>query len=247
MPRFKLVVAYDGTNYHGFAKQNNALTIQEVLERAIESVLQKPVEIVGAGRTDAGVHAKDQCCTFDGETSIQVRNLARAINSRLPNDIVVKEVQIAADDFHPRYAAKNKTYRYQILNSDTKDPFLYKYAYFYPYHLDIERMQEAAAYIIGEHDFKCFCSAGSGVHSTVRIIYDLSIIKQDELIHIDICGNGFLYNMVRIIAGTLLKIGAHKLSVNDITTIIESKNRNLAGPTAPPEGLTMLKINYKEE
>jgi len=245
MPRFKFIVAYDGTNYHGFARQKNALTVQEVLEGAISSILQKPIEVVGSGRTDTGVHAKGQCCIFNAETSIEVQNLARAINSKLPSDIVIKDVQIAADDFHPRYAAKNKTYRYQILNSDTRDPFIDKYAYFYPYPLDIERMQEAATYMIGEHDFNCFCSAGGGAHSTVRIIYDLKIIKQDELILIDVCGNGFLYNMVRIIVGTLLKIGSQKLSANDIENIIKSKNRALAGPTAPPEGLTMLEIVYK--
>ncbi|MDF2596822.1 MAG: tRNA pseudouridine synthase [Clostridia bacterium] len=240
-----MIVAYDGTNYHGFARQENALTIQEVLEKAIASVIQQDVRVIGAGRTDTGVHAKGQCCTFDSDTHIPTGNLVKAINSKLPKDIVIKEVQIVPDDFQPRYAAKNKTYRYQILNSVSSDPFLYKYAYFYPYELDVTLMQEAAAYIVGEHDFKCFCSAGSSVVSTIRTVYDLQITRQEDLITIDICGNGFLYNMVRIIAGTLLKVGAHKLPAASIKEIIESRDRSLAGPTAPPEGLTMLKIVYE--
>ncbi|MDF2593957.1 MAG: truA [Clostridia bacterium] len=247
MPRFKLIVAYDGTNYHGFVRQKNAITVQQVLEEAITAIVRQPVQIEGSGRTDAGVHAKGQCCIFDADTSIPVTKLIRGINSKLPRDIVIKKIEIAADDFHPRFDTKNKTYRYQILNSETNDPFICKYAYFYPCPLDIERMQEAADYIIGEHDFKCFCSAHTTVLSTVRTIYDLKVIKKDELIHIDVCGNGFLYNMVRIIAGTLIQVGSNRLSPDQITAIIKSKDRRLAGPTAPPEGLTMLKIKYEEK
>lgn len=247
MPRFKLIVAYDGTDYHGFVKQNNVITVQEVLEKAIEKILRTPVLIEGAGRTDAGVHANGQCCIFDAETAIPVSSMLRAINSKLPSDVVVKELEIAEADFHPRFAAKHKTYRYRILNSRIRDPFMHKYAYFYPTPLDIEWMQDAAAYMVGEHDFKCFCAAGSTVLSTVRKIYDLTVTKQEDLIQIDVCGNGFLYNMVRIIAGTLIKAGEHKLSPSDIQRVIESKDRRLAGPTAPPQGLTMLQINYDEE
>ncbi len=246
VPRFKLIVAYDGTDYHGFAKQDNALTIQEVLEKAIASVIGQDVRVIGAGRTDTGVHAKGQCCVFDAQTGIPVYSLIKAINSKLPKDITVKDIAIVPDDFQPRYAAKHKTYRYQILNSKIRDPFIYKYAYFYPYDLDITLMQEAAAYIVGEHDFKCFCSAGSSVVSTVRTVYELKITKQGDLITIDICGNGFLYNMVRIIVGTLLKVGTNKLPVEQMQNILVSKDRGLAGPTAPPQGLTMLEISYNE-
>ncbi len=246
MPRFKLIVAYDGTGYHGFARQDNALTIQEVLEKTIASVIGQEVRVIGAGRTDTGVHAKEQCCVFDAQTGIPVYNLIKAINSKLPKDIAVRDITIVPDDFQPRYAAKHKTYRYLILNSKIRDPFIYKYAYFYPYDLDIALMQEAAAYIVGEHDFRCFCSAGSSVVSTVRTVYELKITKQGELITIDICGNGFLYNMVRIIVGTLLKVGTKKLPVEQMKNILVSKDRGLAGPTAPPQGLTMLKINYHE-
>lgn len=244
MPRFKLILAYDGTNYHGFQKQHNGLTIQEVLEKAIQSIVQQPVEVIGAGRTDTGVHARGQCCVFDAETSIPVYNLIKAINSKLPQDIVLRDLETVSEDFHPRYRAKHKTYRYQILNSKVRDPFNYKYTYFYPYALDVALMQEGANHIIGEHDFKCFCSAGSSVYSTVRTVYELKISKEDELITMDICGNGFLYNMVRIIAGTLIQVGSNKLPADKIKTIIVSKNRGLAGPTAPPEGLMMLQIEY---
>ncbi len=247
MSRFKVIVAYDGTNYHGFQKQNNALTIQEVLEKAITSIVQQPIEIIGAGRTDTGVHAKGQCCVFDAKTNIPEENLIKAINSRLPKDIVVKNVQSVQENFHPRYSAKRKIYRYQILNSKTCDPFLYRYAYFYPHTLEISLMQEAAKYIIGEHDFKCFCSAGSSVQSTIRTVYSLDVNKHDELVCIEICGNGFLYNMVRIIAGTLIQVGIKKLSPKEIQNIIDGKDRKGSGPTAPPEGLTMMEVNYEDE
>lgn len=245
MSRYKLIIAYDGTHYHGFAKQPNAITIQELLEKAIGSILGQSIKVIGAGRTDTGVHAKAQCCIFDADTNIPVERLTGAINSKLPKDIIVQKVEKTTADFHPRYAAKRKTYRYQILNSEVQDPFLYRYTYFYPYKLDIERMREGGNHIIGEHDFACFCSTGSGVHSTTREVYSLNITTQDNLITIDICGNGFLYNMVRIIVGTLIDVGIGKKAPEMVQEIIESQNRKLAGYTAPPQGLMMLNIEYE--
>ncbi len=245
MARYKLIVAYDGTNYNGFARQPNGTTIVETLEEAVEKIVQHKVYILGAGRTDTGVHAKGQCCVFDSDTKVPVERLAKAINSKLPMDIAVQSVEKVSDDFHPRFGAKRKTYRYQIMNSKQRDPFLYKYALAYPYAIDLEKMKAAAEKMIGTHDFKCFCAAKTDVKDTVRTIYDIQIYQQDDLISVDICGNGFLYNMVRIIIGTLLKVNEGKLSADDITRIIESKDRNLAGPTAPPQGLTMLKIIYE--
>lgn len=244
MQRFKLIVAYDGSNYNGFARQPNGVTIQETLEQAIEKIVQHKVIIKGAGRTDTGVHAKGQCCTFDSETKVPAERLVSAINSKLPRDIAVKSVEVVSEDFHPRFGAKRKTYRYQILNSKSRDPFLDKYSLLYPYKLDVELMRAAAKEMVGEHDFICFCSAGSSVKDTVRTIYDIHIKQDGDLISVDICGNGFLYNMVRIIIGTLLKVNEGKLSTGDIRKIIESKNRDLAGPTAPPQGLTMVEIVY---
>lgn len=245
MARYKLIVAYDGTNYNGFARQPNGTTIVETLEEAVEKIVQHKVYILGAGRTDTGVHAKGQCCIFDSDTKVPVERLAKAINSKLPMDIAVQSVEKVSDDFHPRFGAKRKTYRYQILNSKQRNPFLYKYALMYPYEINLEKMKAAAEKMVGTHDFKCFCAAKTDVKDTVRTIYDIHIYQQDDLISVDICGNGFLYNMVRIIIGTLLKVNEGKLTVDDITRIIESKDRNLAGPTAPPQGLTMLKIIYE--
>ncbi len=245
MARYKLIVAYDGTNYNGFARQPNGTTIVETLEEAVEKIVQHKVYILGAGRTDTGVHAKGQCCIFDSDTKIPVERLAKAINSKLPMDIAVQSVEQVNEDFHPRFGAKRKTYRYQILNSKQRDPFAYKYALMYPYEVDLEKMKAAAEKMVGTHDFKCFCAAKTDVKDTVRTIYDIHIYQQEDLITVDICGNGFLYNMVRIIIGTLIKVNEGKLSPSDITKIIESKDRNLAGPTAPPQGLTMLKIIYE--
>ncbi|WP_054739465.1 tRNA pseudouridine(38-40) synthase TruA [Cellulosilyticum ruminicola] len=245
MARYKLIIAYDGTNYNGFARQPNGTTIVETLEEAVEKIVQHKVYILGAGRTDTGVHAKGQCCIFDSDTKVPVERLAKAINSKLPMDIAVQSVEKVSGDFHPRFGAKRKTYRYQIMNSKQRDPFSYKYALAYPYEVDLEKMKAAAEKMVGTHDFKCFCAAKTDVKDTVRTIYDIQIYQQDDLISVDICGNGFLYNMVRIIIGTLLKVNEGKLLVQDITRIIESKDRNLAGPTAPPQGLTMLKIIYE--
>lgn len=245
MKRFKMIVAYDGTNYNGFARQPNGITIQETLEEAISKIVQHEVRTLGAGRTDQGVHAKGQCVTFDSETRVPEEKLAKAINSQLPLDISVKSVEEVSMDFQPRFGAKRKTYRYQILNSQVRDPFLYKYSLQYPYKMDIERMQEAANQMVGEHDFACFCSAGSSVKDTVREIYSIEIKKHEDLITVDICGNGFLYNMVRIIIGTLLHVNEGKLSTGDIIKIINGKDRQKAGPTVPPQGLTMLDIIYE--
>lgn len=244
MKRIKFLVAYDGTNYHGFAKQKNAMTIQETIEQAIFELTKQHVDVEASGRTDTGVHAKGQCCIIDIETSIPVERLGKALNSKLPNDIVVRDVEEVSTDFHPRYAVKRKTYRYQILNSLQNDPFISKYAYFYPYSLDVEPMKEAAKYIVGTHDFSCFCSAGATTKTTVRTVYSLEINKIDDMIQVDICGNGFLYNMVRIIVGTLIEIGRGKIAPTEMKKIVESADRNLAGPTAPPIGLMMFDIKY---
>ncbi len=244
MKRFKMIIAYDGTNYSGFARQPNAITIQEVLEGAIKQIVQEDIKTLGAGRTDTQVHAKGQCVTFDSETKIPPEKLLRAINSRLPQDIVIREIEEVSMDFQPRYGAKRKTYRYQILNSKIADPFLYKYTMQYPYNLDIEKMREAANVIVGEHDFKCFCSSGSSVKDTVREIYSLNITRDGDIVNIEVCGNGFLYNMVRIIVGTLLWVNEGKITPKDIEEMFITHDRKKAGPTAPPQGLTMMNIEY---
>ncbi|WP_053983262.1 tRNA pseudouridine(38-40) synthase TruA [Niameybacter massiliensis] len=246
MRRVQLIVAYDGTNFHGFAKQNHAATIQGTIEKALYELTKEKIDLVGSGRTDAGVHAKGQCCIIDTNTTIPTKNLVKALNGRLPKSIVIKDAMDVKEDFHPRFMAKRKTYRYQILTSSVNDPFVGPFSYFYPYPLDIERMQKAAKYIEGEHDFKGFCASGSSVKGTVRTVYSIEVRKVDDLIQIDICGNGFLYNMVRIIAGTLIEVGRGKKAPRCIAEMIEKKDRTLGGPTAPPEGLTLLEVYYDD-
>lgn len=245
MKRYKMIVAYDGTNYNGFARQPEVTTIQGMLEKAISKITQEEVLTLGAGRTDRGVHAMGQCVTFDSETKIPVFKLARAINSQLPPDIVVQSVEEVDSSFHPRFGAKRKTYRYKLLNTPVPDPFNYRYALHYPYPLDVEKMQEAANHMVGEHDFACFCASGSTVKDTVREIYSIEVKREGNLVWVDVCGNGFLYNMVRIIIGTLLYANEGKLSTAEISEIIQGKDRKKAGPTVPPQGLTMLDIIYE--
>ena len=245
MKRYKMIVAYDGTNYHGFARQPGATTIQGMLEKAISKITQEEILTLGAGRTDRGVHAMGQCVTFDSETKIPVNRLARAINSQLPPDIVVQSVEEVDQEFHPRFGAKRKTYRYKILNTPVPEPFNYRYAYHYPYPLDVEKMQEAANRMVGVHDFACFCASGSTVKDTVREIYSIEVKREGNLVWVDVCGNGFLYNMVRIIIGTLLYVNEGKLSADDVSAIIEGKDRTKAGPTAEAQGLMMLNIIYE--
>lgn len=245
MQGIRFIVAYDGTRYHGFAKQKEVVTVQSKLEEAISYIVRHEVEVIGAGRTDAGVHAKGQCCMFESDTSIPLDKLRRAINSKLPQDIIIKEMDFAPEDFHPRFSAKRKTYRYQIRYQGDRDPFNYRYEYFYPRTLNIEDMKKAASYIEGTHDFKAFCAAGSSVLSTVRTVYSLDIVEKDNVIQIDVCGDGFLYNMVRIIVGTLLKVGLGQTKPCEVSSIIESKDRKQAGPTVPPHGLMMLDIEYE--
>lgn len=244
MKRLKFIVAYDGTNYHGFARQPNAVTIQEKIEQAIYEITKQNIEVIGSGRTDTGVHAKGQCCIIDIETGIPAEKFGNALNSKLPKDIIVRDVEEVSQDFHPRYCVKKKTYRYQILTSRENDPFLRNYVHFYPRKLDVEQMRKAATYIVGTHDFKCFCSAGAGTKTTERTVYSLEIKQVEDLIQIDITGSGFLYNMVRIIAGTLIEVGRGRIKAEEMENIIKSKDRFLAGPTAPPTGLMMYGIEY---
>ena len=207
MKRVKLVVAYDGTNYHGWQVQDNGITIEEVLNRTISELVREDIKVIGASRTDAGVHACGNVAVFDTESRIPGDKFSFALNQRLPEDIRIQESCEVDADFHPRYADTVKTYEYNILNRRFELPSKRLYAAFCYYPMDIERMNQAAAYLVGEHDFKSFCSAGAQVQTTVRTIYAVNVTKEDDMVHIRITGNGFLYNMVRIIAGTLMQVG----------------------------------------
>ena len=233
MKRVKLVVAYDGTNYHGWQVQDNGITIEE------------DIKVIGASRTDAGVHACGNVAVFDTESRIPGDKFSFALNQRLPEDIRIQESCEVDADFHPRYADTVKTYEYNILNRRFELPSKRLYAAFCYYPMDIERMNQAAAYLVGEHDFKSFCSAGAQVQTTVRTIYAVNVTKDDDMVHIRITGNGFLYNMVRIIAGTLMQVGTGLMEPEQVKEILEARDRSKAGPTAVAKGLTLVEIRYE--
>lgn len=245
MKRVKLVVAYDGTNYHGWQVQDNGITIEEVLNRTIGELVQEDIKVIGASRTDAGVHACGNVAVFDTESRIPGDKFSFALNQRLPDDIQIQESCEVDADFHPRYADTVKTYEYNILNRRFELPSKRLYAAFCYYPMDIERMNRAAAYLVGEHDFKSFCSAGAQVQTTVRTIYAVNVTKEDDMVHIRITGNGFLYNMVRIIAGTLMQVGTGLMEPEQVKEILEARDRSKAGPTAVAKGLTLVEIRYE--
>ena len=243
--RVRLTVAYDGTNYHGWQIQNNGITIESELNRCLTDLLREPVEVIGASRTDSGVHALGNIAVFDTTSRMPAEKISYALNQRLPEDIRIQKSEQVPQDWHPRRCDSRKTYEYRIYRAQFPMPVKRLYSLFTYYELDVNRMQEAAAYLEGEHDFKSFCQTGAQVESTVRTIYSVEVEEQGENdLVIRVCGNGFLYNMVRIIAGTLLDIGQGKRDPMDIFTILESKDRSAAGPTAPAHGLTLVKYEF---
>lgn len=247
MKRIMLVVAYDGTNYCGWQVQPNGITIEEVLNKNLTELLKEPVTVTGASRTDSGVHALGNVAVFDSNTRIPGEKISYALNQRLPDDIVIRESKEVEEDFHPRRCVSRKTYCYRILNSRFPIPTERLYSYFVYYPLQEELMAEAAVHLIGEHDFKSFCSAGSQVIDTTRTIYDIRVERSGEAVTIRITGSGFLYNMVRIIAGTLIQVGLGSKEPFQIKEILEKKDRTFAGPKAPAQGLTLEKIEYSNK
>ena len=246
MRRILLRVAYDGTGYVGWQKQNNGIAVEEILNRALSELTGETVEVIGASRTDSGVHALGNVAVFDTASPIPPEKFCFAVNAHLPADIVVRESLEVPADFHPRYTECEKTYEYRIYNATHRNPLNSRYTYFYHGALDIAAMREAAEYLVGEHDFASFCSVGAQVKTTVRTVYSVEIEEKDLTVTIRIRGNGFLYNMVRIIAGTLVNFGAHMYPPEHMKDIVDAKDRAAAGPTAPPQGLTLMKIDYKE-
>lgn len=247
MKRVKLVVAYDGTNYRGWQVQNNGETIESMLNRAISSLTGEDIHVMGSSRTDSGVHAMGNVAVFDTEARMAADKFSYALNQRLPEDIRIQNSCEVPSDFHPRYQKTVKTYEYRILNREFPLPAYRLNTHFTYRPLDIARMQEAAQYLEGEHDFQSFCAAGAQVKTTVRTIYELTVEKEGDLIVIRVTGNGFLYNMVRIIAGTLMKVGMGEWEPERMTEILEGRDRKLAGPTAPAKGLTLMEIHFKGE
>lgn len=242
--RVRLVVAYDGTNYHGWQIQNNGITIESELNRCLTALLQEPIEVIGASRTDAGVHAMGNIAVFDTTNRMPAEKISYALNQRLPEDIRIQRSEEVPPYWHPRHCESRKTYEYRIYRAEFPMPVKRLYSLFTYHTLDVSRMQEAAAYLEGEHDFKSFCGTGAQVESTVRTIYSVEVEEQENDLVIRVCGNGFLYNMVRIIAGTLMEIGQGKRDPMDIYTILEAKDRKAAGPTAPACGLTLVRYEF---
>lgn len=243
--RYMLRVAYDGTEYCGWQVQPGQRTVEGTLKSALDKLMGTDVPMIGASRTDAGVHAQGNVAVFDCETTIPADKIKYALNNLLPEDVVVTESKAVADDFHPRHCDCKKTYQYRILNTPLPDPNRRRNTYFYRGELDMERMRRAAGCIVGTHDFACFMASGSQVKDTVRTVYSLELDRTDDVITMTIQGNGFLYNMVRIIAGTLIQVGRGQMEPEQVAEIIKKGERKSAGPTAPAKGLTLKVIEYE--
>lgn len=246
MRNIKLVFAYDGTKYHGFQIQNKTelKTIQGTLERALSILTQEEVAVIGSGRTDAGVHARGQVANFHSNTRIPAERFPMAVNSLLPPDLVVLEAVDVPEEFHARFDAKRKTYCYTIYNGRLMDPFWRYYAYHVPMALDTQEMAKACIMFQGSHDFRGFCARDTAVNDYVRTIYDCSLKLEEKILKLTVTGNGFLYNMVRIMGGTLLDVGKGKYKAEEITTLLEARDRKLTGVTLPPQGLCLLSVEY---
>lgn len=243
MRNLKLTIQYDGTKYCGWQKQPNSSGIQGTIEYAIYEITKEKVNIIGSGRTDAGVHALGQVANFKTNSNIPAARIPDALNAKLPKDISIIDCQEVSDDFHSRYSATGKIYRYLIYNKPYRSPLYKDISYHVRYDLDIEEMRVEAQSLLGTHEFKGFMSSGSSVKDTVRTIHNISIEESGDLIALEVEGNGFLYNMVRIIVGTLVDIGRGRID-KPLEEIIASQDRGEAGHTAPAHGLFLKKVHY---
>ena len=238
---------YNGTNYHGWQVQKTHATVAETLEKALSTICGGTVKVTGCGRTDAGVHAEHYIANFRTESRIPCDRLPLAVNTRLPEDIVVARALEVAEDFNAIGSCLKKEYTYRIFNSRIRNPFYVNRAYFYPKRLDEELMDRAARAFEGTHDFRAVRSVGTETRTTVRTIYYCCVTRNGDLLELKVCANGFLYNMVRAITGTVLYAADGKLTPEDIPAILESGNRTLAGPTVPPGGLYLTRLWYEDE
>lgn len=241
---YKLNLSYDGTAYHGWQKQNNAVAVCDVVEQAIEKIFKHKTELVGCSRTDAGVHALNYTCNFKSNLNIPLDKIPLAINTKLPGDIRVKSAELAEDDFNSRFSAHSKTYIYKTCCSKILDPFLRNYAYHFPYEVDVEKIKKSTKYFEGTHDFAGFMTQGSSQNTTVRTVNFLNASSCGDVIEFEINANAYLYNMVRIISGTLLYVGIGKIDADSIPDVIKSCDRTRAGITAEPQGLYLKEILY---
>ena len=246
MHTVKLTIAYDGTAYKGWQVQPNGVTIQELLEKSLQKIYKQKITIYGAGRTDAGVHAKKQVAHYKTRAVIPEKKIAFAVNTYLPRDISVVKSEYVSGDFHARFSAKRKTYRYRIYNSSKFDPFKTRYAWKVLYELDIGVMEKAANELKGKHDFKSFQAKDKKKRDSMREIYDIRINKRGSMINIDVTANGFLYNMMRNIVGTLVDISRGYFPDDSMKDILISQDRAKSGTTAPPQGLFLMDVRYWE-
>jgi tRNA pseudouridine38-40 synthase len=243
MRNIKITVQYNGKNYCGWQSQPDSVGIQCAIENAFYAITKENIKVIGSGRTDSGVHALGQVANFTTDSSISADKIPNALNAKLPKDISVVEAEDVDEDFHARYSAKRKCYRYMIHNNRYRNPIVSGISYQVKYDLDFDKMVRESKSLIGTHDYKGFMSSGSQVKSTVRTIYDLRLEKNEDMIVLEIEGNGFLYNMVRIIVGTLVDIGRGRIS-EPLSEVIESKDRGMSGHTAPACGLFLKKVFY---
>ena len=244
MRNIKLIIEYDGKGFGGWQKQPNKLNIQGEIELAIELITGEKVDLIASGRTDAGVHSLGQTANFKTNSNISIEKIPNAINSKLKKSIRIKYAEEVEERFHSRYNCKSKKYRYIINNSQTGSAIYRALEYNVTNNIDIEKIKEASKYLEGEHDFTSFKASGTSGKNSVRTIYKINIEKKDERIYMEYEGNGFLYNMVRIISGTLIDVGIGKIKPEDVKRILEAKDRKLAGKTLPPHGLYLVEVNY---
>lgn len=244
MRNIKLTIEYDGRDFNGWQKQPNKLNIQGTIERAIEDITGEQVELNASGRTDAGVHALAQVANFKTNSKLPIEKFAVAINSKLKKSIVIKKAEEVDERFHSRLTCKQKTYRYVINNTYNGTAIYRNLECHIPTKLDINKMKQAAQHFIGEHDFKAFKASGTSSKNSVRTIYDAKVYEENGRIYIELTGNGFLYNMVRIISGTLVDVGLGKIEPDDIVDIIKIGKRENAGKTLPAHGLYLVKVDY---
>lgn len=247
MKRIMLTVAYDGTNYCGWQLQPEAPTIEGELNRCLSELLREEIHVIGASRTDSGVHALGAVAVFDTETKIPPEKISYAVNKSLPEDIRVVASEEVSPDFHPRRTNCRKTYEYRIWHAAFPMPTQRLYTHWVYTPLDLKSMQEAAAFLVGEHDFKSFCSVHTQAESTVRTIYQIEVEEHGHDLRIRVCGNGFLYNMIRIIAGTLLEVGQGKYPPQAVKEMLDAKERQKSGPTAPAKGLCLIGYEWADE
>ena len=244
MRNIKLIIEYDGKSFNGWQKQPNKLNIQGEIEKAIGEITGEKIDLIASGRTDAGVHSLGQVANFKTNSAIDIEKIPYAINSKLKKSIVIKSAEEVPEKFHSRYSVHSKTYRYTINNSKFGTALYRDMEYHFPIELDEEKMQEAAKFFEGQHDFKAFKASGTSSKSSVRTIYKAKVERKQDRVIIELTGNGFLYNMVRIIAGTLIDVGIGKINPETIKEIIEKKERKNAGKTLPARGLCLLKVDY---